>query len=73
MFGGTYIYEALTTIKCQVNTRQVYCLFVCVCVFFAISWAAPMAYGGSHARGLIGAVAAGLHHIHSNVGSKLRL
>ena len=27
---------------------------------FAISWAAPMAYGGSQARGLIGAVATGL-------------
>ena len=30
--------------------------------FFAISWAAPEAYGVSQARGLIGAVAAGLHH-----------
>ena len=30
-----------------------------------------MAYGGSQARGLIGAVAAGLHHSHSNVGSEL--
>ena len=29
---------------------------------FAISWAAPPAYGGSQARGPIGAVAAGLHH-----------
>ena len=28
---------------------------------FAISRAAPIAYGGSQARGLIGAVAAGLH------------
>ena len=28
-------------------------------VFFAISWAAPTAYGGSHARGRIGAVASG--------------
>ena len=25
-----------------------------------------MAYGGSQARGLIGAIAAGLHHSHSN-------
>ena len=29
-------------------------------VFFAISWAAPMAHGGSQASGLIGAVATGL-------------
>ena len=32
-----------------------------------------MAYGGSQARGLIRAVAAGLHHSHSNSGSELRL
>ena len=41
-------------------------LFFCL---FAISRAAPVAYGGSQARGLIGAVAAGLHHSHSNAGS----
>ena len=29
-----------------------------------------MAYGGSQAKGLIGAVVVGLHHSHSNVGSK---
>ena len=32
-----------------------------------------MAYGGSRARGLIGAVAAGLHHSHSHVGSEPHL
>ena len=32
--------------------------------------ATPMAYGGSQARGLIGAVAAGLHHSHSNARSE---
>ena len=37
---------------------------------FAISWAAPTAYGGSQARGLIGAVAAGLRQSHSNMGSE---
>ena len=36
--------------------------------FFAISWAAPAAYGGSQARGQIGAVATGLNHSHSNAG-----
>ena len=41
--------------------------------FFAFSRAVPMAYGGSQARGLIGAVAAGLHHNHSNAGSEPRL
>ena len=40
---------------------------------FAFSRAAPAAYGGSQARGLIGAVAAGLHQSHSNAGSEPRL
>ena len=35
--------------------------------------AAPEAYGGSQARSLIGAVAAGLGQSHSNVGSEPRL
>ena len=47
-------------------------LFIFFCLF-AISWAAPSAYGDSQARGLVGAVAAGLHHSHSNVASELRL
>ena len=32
-----------------------------------------MAYGGSQARGPIRAIAAGLRHSHSNIGSELRL
>ena len=40
---------------------------------FAFSGAAPAAYGGSQARGLIGAVDAGLHHRHSNAGSERNL
>ena len=32
-----------------------------------------MAYGGSQARGLFGAVAAGLHHSQGNVKSQLHL
>ena len=40
-------------------------LYFCL---FAFSRAAPAAYGGSQARGLIRAVAAGLHQSHSNVG-----
>ena len=45
----------------------------CCCRLFAISWAAPAAYGGSQARGPIGAVAAGLRQSHSNAGSELHL
>ena len=42
-------------------------------VFFVFSRAAPEAYGGSLARGPIGAVAASLGHSHSNWGSEPRL
>ena len=42
-------------------------------VFFAFSRLAPAAYGGSQARGLIRAVATGLHHSYSNAGSEPHL
>ena len=51
-------------------------LFVYLFIYlfiFVFSRAAPTAYGGSQARGPTGAVAAGLHHSHSNVGSEPRL
>ena len=32
-----------------------------------------MAYGGSQARGPVGAVSVALHHSHSNMGSELHL
>ena len=41
--------------------------------FLLFLWAAPAAYGGSQARGRIGAVAAGLRQNHSNAGSEPRL
>ena len=41
--------------------------------FFFFLRVVPTAYGGSQAMGLIGAVAAGLHHSHSNTGSELSL
>ena len=40
---------------------------------FVFSRAAPVAHGGFEARGRIGAIAAGLHQGHSNLGSKPRL
>ena len=40
---------------------------------FAISWATAAAYGGSQARGPIGAVATSLRQSHSNAGSEPRL
>ena len=54
------------------------CPFKLVLIFFPFSFlfhfrAAPALYGGSQARGRIGAAAAGLHHGHSKAGSELRL
>uniref|UniRef100_A0A8D0SZI1 Dedicator of cytokinesis 5 n=1 Tax=Sus scrofa TaxID=9823 RepID=A0A8D0SZI1_PIG len=43
------------------------------CLFFAFSWAAPAAYGGSQARGRIAAIVTGLHQSHSSAGSEPRL
>ena len=40
---------------------------------FCLFRAAPTAYGGSQDRGPIGAVAAGLHHSHSNAISEPHL
>ena len=59
--------------KGEVCTHYQEMHFLFVFGLFAISRAASAAYGGSQARGLIGAVAAGLHQSHSNVGSELRL
>ena len=41
--------------------------------FLLFLWASPVAYEGSQARNPVGAVAAGLHQSHSNVGSKPRI
>ena len=42
-------------------------------IFFFLFTAAPAAYGGSQARGRIGASAAGLPHSHGNAGSEAYL
>ena len=58
------------------NMRVHVSFFVClVFVFclFAFSRATPAAYGGSQARGPVGAVVAGLRQSHSNTGSEPRL
>ena len=41
--------------------------------FFFLNRAAPQAYGSSQVMDQIGAMAASLHHSHSNLGSKLHL
>ena len=42
-------------------------------ILFCLFRPESTAYGGSQARGPIGAVASSLHHSHSNSGSELRL
>ena len=59
------------TLKKRIRGQNVcYVYFNTIKYFFR---AAPMTYGGSQARGLIGAVTAGLYHSHSNSRSKPRL
>lgn len=48
-------------------------LFVCLFVCFWTLRTTCAAYGSSQARGQIRAVAAGLHHSHSNAGSEPRM
>ena len=57
----------------------VVCVFFCFLLFvslfylFVFSRAAPMAYGGSQAKGLIRTVDTGLRHSHSHARSEPRL
>ena len=58
----------------QVMFMEVAFYFIYVFIFvFCLFRAAPLAYGGSQARGRIGAVTVGLHQSHSNAGSELHL
>ena len=71
---GLSLTEKRATIQYHVHpseyvTFSFFLSFLSFCLFRA----APVAYGGSQARGPIGAIAAGLHHSHSNVGSKVHL
>ena len=63
--------------ECQLSDDgdawSLFFLFCFVFCLFAFSRAAPVAYGVFQARGLIGAVAAGLGQSHSNAGSELHL
>ena len=66
--------------ECGRNVKLEYslCLFWMVSHFFfwgagGLFRASPTAYGGSQARGLIGATASSLCHSHSNMGSELCL
>ena len=68
---GTHVLMILHLLS---SALSVFCFFLFVCFFvwsYSFLRAVPMAYGGSQAKSLIGAVAAGLHHSHSNTRSEL--
>ena len=68
----------INTVKMSICPKAIYRLvqslsrFQCHLFFglFCLFRATPVAYGGSQARGRIGAIAGGLHYSHSNAGSK---
>ena len=55
------------------DIRWISFFFLFFFCLFAFSRAAPLAYGGSSARGPVGAVAASLRQSHSNMGTEPRL
>ena len=69
--GHLGFFHVLATVNSAAMNMRVHVFFFFVVV--VISWAAPAAYGGSQARGPIGAVATGLRQSHSNPGSEPRL
>ena len=59
----------MTQESCQYADCDSVALGVCIYFYFIFFRAAPGADGGSQDRGLIGAIAAGLHHSHCSAGS----
>ena len=53
-----------------VMNNEIFIYLLLLFCLFAFSRATPAAYGDSQARGLIGAVATGLHQSHSNARSE---
>ena len=75
-------YSQLLIQKANVNARllseenqkkKIKPCFFCLFFSFSLFRATPTAYGGSQARGPIGATAAGLFHSHSKAGFEPRL
>ena len=73
--GEEYKHPNLLESSVERGFRLIYFVIIIFFIFiylfiFAISWAALAAYGGSQARGQIGAVAASRRQRHSNAGPK---
>ena len=79
-----YILIYLTEPSCKVGiiisvgqrapVPRLFLTYIILAIFFFCYFrAAPTAYGDFQARGQIEAVAASLHHSHSNMGSELHL
>ena len=62
-----------TWIDHEQNNKEVTENFVLFYFCFCLFRAAPKAFGSFQARSRIGAVASGIHHSHSNMGSQWRL
>ena len=73
MKQSTHIYKG----KAHMPEKKKKSIFASKCdlhqFFFFLNRAAPQAYGSSQVMDQIGAMAASLHHSHSNLGSKLHL
>ena len=65
-----YIEDVLKSIDCCTGLPIPAIFFFFFVFFVCLFRAVPAAHGGSQVRGQIGAVAAILHHSHSNVGSE---
>ena len=71
--SGFLFTRSKNELRKHTGTRKaVLCVCVCVCLF-AIFWAALAVYGGSQARGRIGATATGLRQSPINAGSEPHL
>ena len=71
--GSTYLSTVSIVFLLQkVTGLESYSMYGFHIAFYLVR-AAPEAYGTSQARGQIGARPAGLHHSHSNIGSKSHL